>query len=62
MTKNLSFRRIRKIVICLSVRSSACMEKLGFCYMDFHNILYLRIFLKYIKKSYVYWTVHHCDS
>jgi hypothetical protein len=40
--------------VCPSVRQSvclpACMEKLGFCYMDFHNILYLRIFLKYIKK------------
>jgi hypothetical protein len=28
------------IYVCLSVRPSACMEKLGFCYMEFHNILY----------------------
>jgi len=35
---------------CLSLCSSVCMEKLGSHWMDFHEILYLSILRKSVKK------------
>jgi hypothetical protein len=53
----LNFRRVLKIVICecwlRHVRPSLRAEELGSHWMDFHEILYLRIFRKSVEKIQV---------
>jgi hypothetical protein len=45
---------------CLSVCMSVRVERLGSHLADFHEILHLRIFLKYVELFYVLLTVHRC--